>query len=177
MASYKEQRLKELQAEQQRITSTLNAGEDAQQKPKATGAKYRRFDVYLCVIELVNRPFNGRPKWFLNKARVGEQIYTRNVEPHLVYGSKRFNTVGFNDNILLDQGIPCQIWFPKDTVKTGDVINCGNIIIPVLINVAGKSPIIAERSFNFFEYKGSPTLKEQAAACRGEYEYLMPEEL
>lgn len=175
--TYKEQRLKELQKEQQQLASTLNAGEETQLKPKATGSKYKRFEIFLCVIELVNRPFNGKPKWFLNKARVGEKLYDRNVEPHLIYGSKKFNTVGYNDSILLDQGIPCQIWFPKDTIKTGDVVNCGNIIIPVLITGGGKRPVIAERSFNFFEYKGSAPLKEQAAVCRAEYEYVMPEEL
>ena len=177
MATYKEQKLKELQKEMQLLASQPRSEEDIQQKPKATGEKYKRFEVFLCVIELINRPFNGKPKWFLNKARIGEKLYDRNVEPHLVYGSKQFNTVGFNDNILTDQKIPCQIWFPKGTVVTGEVRNCGNIIIPVLIQVAGKNPVIAERNFNFFEYKGSPTLKEQAAKCRAEYEYVMPEEL
>lgn len=152
---------------------------DVQQKPRATGSRLMDFEIFLCVHKFGSVPIThkGKQRWSLASIKVTDRVGKCKVEPHLVYGSKQFGTVGYNDNILLDLGIPFKLYFPKGTVNSNEEYPAGDIIIDTVIGGTRDKPIVGERKFHFFEYKGSKKLKEMAAECRNDYEYKNPAQL
>jgi hypothetical protein len=138
-------------------------------KPVATGSNYEEFEKFLVQLKLVNIPSpipNTPAEVKLVSAKVSDRTSkVKKLEPKLVYGDKKF--LGLNEQFILDARVPVQLWFPKDSVKENDTLKATS----EKILVQEEGGFVHFKTFYFFEYKGSKTLKEQVEEFKKEREY------
>ena len=168
--------------------SRSRSSKKIQQSPKATGEKYADFECFIVRPTVITVPIPNTDKLrtVISKIDVMERVRQVKIEPHLVYGSPKLNTVGFNDQILLGSdgaaGGLVQLYFPVKFdengkkietygAKQGDRFNATTL--EIFVNAENGK--YNKRSFNLYEYNGSKKLKEMVADVKAEWEYKFPE--